>query len=154
MLASLRARLDERPPSAELRIAAEEQRKITRLRLEKLVAHERASPPTSSTPSRGRPRRGVAVVARARDGDGRHRELGARHHRRRRPRAHADARRARRSCRAPTASRFDTGAYFAAHGIDGLLPGGEIVFTVRDRAQHYHVPLLLSPFGFSTYRGS
>lgn len=50
--------------------------------------------------------------------------------------------------------RFDTGAYFAAHGIDGFFPVVEIQFVVKDGAQHHHVPLLLSPFGFSTYRGS
>jgi len=50
--------------------------------------------------------------------------------------------------------RFDTGAYFAAHGIDGFFPVVEIQFVVRDGAQHHHVPLLLSPFGYSTYRGS
>ena len=50
--------------------------------------------------------------------------------------------------------RFQTGAYFAAHGTAGFFPVVEIQFTVADGAQHYHVPLLLSPFGFSTYRGS
>ncbi|HWO26963.1 MAG TPA: hydroxyisourate hydrolase [Kofleriaceae bacterium] len=50
--------------------------------------------------------------------------------------------------------RFATGAYFAALGTAGFFPVVEIQFTVADGAQHYHVPLLLSPFGFSTYRGS
>ena len=50
--------------------------------------------------------------------------------------------------------RFATGAYFAAQGLTGFFPVVEIHFTVVDGAQHYHVPLLLSPFGFSTYRGS
>lgn len=50
--------------------------------------------------------------------------------------------------------RFHTGAYFAAHGRVGFFPVVEIQFTVSDGAQHYHVPLLLSPFGYSTYRGS
>ena len=50
--------------------------------------------------------------------------------------------------------RFATGAYFAAHGTAGFFPVVEIQFTVADGAQHYHVPLLLSPYGFSTYRGS
>ncbi|MDQ4120280.1 MAG: hydroxyisourate hydrolase [Acidobacteriota bacterium] len=49
---------------------------------------------------------------------------------------------------------FDTGAYFTAQGIEGFYPEAAIVFVVRDAAQHYHVPLLLSPFGYSTYRGS
>lgn len=50
--------------------------------------------------------------------------------------------------------RFHTGAYFAAHGRDCFFPVVEIQFTISDGAQHYHVPLLLSPFGYSTYRGS
>lgn len=50
--------------------------------------------------------------------------------------------------------RFQTGAYFATQGTAGFFPVVEIQFTVADGAQHYHVPLLLSPFGFSTYRGS
>jgi 5-hydroxyisourate hydrolase len=50
--------------------------------------------------------------------------------------------------------RFNTGAYFSAHNIQGFYPEVSIVFTIRDAAQHYHVPLLLSPFGYSTYRGS
>jgi 5-hydroxyisourate hydrolase len=50
--------------------------------------------------------------------------------------------------------RFQTGAYFARHGITGFFPVVEIQFSVDDGSQHYHVPLLLSPYGFSTYRGS
>ena len=50
--------------------------------------------------------------------------------------------------------RFQTGLYFTARGQAGFFPVVEIQFTVHDGAQHYHVPLLLSPFGFSTYRGS
>jgi 5-hydroxyisourate hydrolase len=49
---------------------------------------------------------------------------------------------------------FDTAQYFATLGIDGFYPAVTVVFDVRDLAQHYHVPLLLSPFGYSTYRGS
>src|SRR5262245_49303253 len=49
---------------------------------------------------------------------------------------------------------FDTGAYFVALGTAGFYPEAAIVFHVRDAGQHYHVPLLLSPFGYSTYRGS
>lgn len=49
---------------------------------------------------------------------------------------------------------FDTGAYFAAHKTDGFYPLAQIVFVVRDGGAHHHVPLLLSPFGYSTYRGS
>ena len=50
--------------------------------------------------------------------------------------------------------RFHTGAYFATHQQLGFFPVVEIQFTVADGAQHYHVPLLLSPYGYSTYRGS
>lgn len=49
---------------------------------------------------------------------------------------------------------FETGAYYKSHDIDGFYPEVCVAFEVRDRAQHYHVPLLLSPFGYSTYRGS
>ena len=49
---------------------------------------------------------------------------------------------------------FATGAYFRDLGFEGFYPEASIVFDVRDANQHYHVPLLLSPFGYSTYRGS
>lgn len=49
---------------------------------------------------------------------------------------------------------FDTGAYFRAQGTEAFYPHVSIDFHVRDGAQHHHVPLLLSPFGYSTYRGS
>ena len=51
------------------------------------------------------------------------------------------------------ALRFAVGAYFAGRGVDAFYPRVEISFTVGDAA-HYHVPLLLSPFAYSTYRGS
>ncbi len=50
--------------------------------------------------------------------------------------------------------RFATAAYAAATGQPCFFPVVEIQFAVVDGAQHYHVPLLLSPFGYSTYRGS
>ncbi len=49
---------------------------------------------------------------------------------------------------------FDTQLYFAAQKLEGFYPYVRIIFTVRDPAQHYHVPLLLSPHGYTTYRGS
>ncbi len=49
---------------------------------------------------------------------------------------------------------FDVGPYFKDRQIDGFYPEVTIAFTVNDASQHYHVPLLLSPFGYSTYRGS
>ncbi|MEV0249280.1 hydroxyisourate hydrolase [Nocardia sp. NPDC050712] len=56
---------------------------------------------------------------------------------------------------APGAYRlvFDTGAYFAAHQVEAFFPEVAIAFVVGDE-RHYHVPLLLSPFAYSTYRGS
>ena len=49
---------------------------------------------------------------------------------------------------------FDTETYFAKQRIEGFYPQVVVAFTVRDASSHYHVPLLLSPFGYSTYRGS
>ncbi|MBA3781060.1 hydroxyisourate hydrolase [Nocardioides sp. InS609-2] len=50
--------------------------------------------------------------------------------------------------------RFETGAWFARTQTPTFYPGVELVFEVADPAEHYHVPLLLSPFAYSTYRGS
>ena len=51
--------------------------------------------------------------------------------------------------------RFDTAAYFASVGVERhFYPWAEIAFRVDDPGSHYHVPLLLNPFGYSTYRGS
>jgi 5-hydroxyisourate hydrolase len=50
--------------------------------------------------------------------------------------------------------RFDTAAYFAARGVRGFYPEVSVVFDVTDAGTHHHVPLLLSPFAYSTYRGS
>lgn len=49
---------------------------------------------------------------------------------------------------------FATGAYYEATGYYSFYPSVAIDFRVDDDQQHYHVPLLLSPFGYSTYRGS
>jgi len=49
---------------------------------------------------------------------------------------------------------FDTGTYFRDQGIPHpFFPEAKITFQVLDSAEHYHVPLLLSPYGYSTYRG-
>ena len=50
--------------------------------------------------------------------------------------------------------RFDVGAYFAAGGRETFYPEATVVFRVGGGDEHYHVPLLLSPFGYATYRGS
>ncbi|HEV7194698.1 MAG TPA: hydroxyisourate hydrolase, partial [Pedococcus sp.] len=50
--------------------------------------------------------------------------------------------------------RFASGGYFAAQGVTGFYPEVVVVFTIADAAEHYHVPVLLNPFGYSTYRGT
>jgi 5-hydroxyisourate hydrolase len=102
--------------------------------------------------SRGRPAAGVPITLAIRDGAD-YRELGS-------GATDADGRlRTLLPADAPLAAgdyriRFDTGAYFRASGVEGFYPEVTIVFTVRESAGHYHVPLLISPYGFSTYRGS
>ena len=49
---------------------------------------------------------------------------------------------------------FDTGSYYLRTERTCFFPEVDIVFTVADAGEHYHVPLLISPFGYSTYRGS
>lgn len=48
---------------------------------------------------------------------------------------------------------FDTAAYFKTTGAASFYPFVDVTFAVSDK-RHHHVPLLLSPFGYSTYRGS
>ncbi len=49
---------------------------------------------------------------------------------------------------------FDTGHYHQCIGIKGFYPFVEVTFEIVNIDQHHHVPLLISPFGYSTYRGS
>jgi 5-hydroxyisourate hydrolase len=49
---------------------------------------------------------------------------------------------------------FDTEPYFLELNIECFFPKVTIVFNIDDAAQHYHIPLLISPYGYSTYRGS
>ena len=49
--------------------------------------------------------------------------------------------------------RFDTASYHTSVGVDAFFPSVDVMFVIRGGG-HYHVPLLLSPFGYSTYRGS
>jgi 5-hydroxyisourate hydrolase len=49
--------------------------------------------------------------------------------------------------------KFETATYFAATGTKSFYPLVEIIFEITT-TEHYHVPLLLNPFGYSTYRGS
>lgn len=49
---------------------------------------------------------------------------------------------------------FAVGEYYAGRGEKTFYPEARITFEVGEPAEHYHVPLLLNPFGYSTYRGS
>jgi 5-hydroxyisourate hydrolase len=49
---------------------------------------------------------------------------------------------------------FETAPYFDARGIASFYPRVVVEFVIRDAGAHHHVPLLVSPFGYSTYRGS
>lgn len=50
--------------------------------------------------------------------------------------------------------RFETAAYYERIGVQGLYPYVEIAFQVRAGQPHYHIPLLLTPNSYTTYRGS
>lgn len=50
--------------------------------------------------------------------------------------------------------RFGTAPYFAQQGVQTFYPEVSVVFVITDQSEHHHVPLLVSPYGYSTYRGS
>jgi 5-hydroxyisourate hydrolase len=50
--------------------------------------------------------------------------------------------------------RFDVDGYMARAGRPAFFPAVIVVFVVGSGDEHYHIPLLLSPFGYTTYRGS
>jgi 5-hydroxyisourate hydrolase len=49
---------------------------------------------------------------------------------------------------------FATGPWFAERGVDAFYPEVVLTFAVLEPGEHHHVPLLLAPFAYSTYRGS
>jgi 5-hydroxyisourate hydrolase len=49
---------------------------------------------------------------------------------------------------------FETLTYFSSISVTGFYPSVTIIFEITDPEQHHHIPLLLNPFGYSTYRGS
>ena len=49
---------------------------------------------------------------------------------------------------------FDVGAYFAKDNVASFYPTVSITFRIVGTGEHYHVPLLLNPYGYSTYRGT
>ena len=100
----------------------------------------------------GRPAAGVAVTLEAATADGwRRKGASVTNHDGRAP----DLLRAGEAL-APGTHRltFDTGAWFAERGVSAFYPYVTVTFEVAGGDGHYHVPLLLSPFGYSTYRGS
>ncbi len=103
--------------------------------------------------ARGRPASGLSVTLEAQSGDGRWAVVG-------KGATDADGR-VKQLLPANTSLHpglyrltFDTQSYFVAQERETFYPQVTVVFEVRDPSQHYHVPLLLSPFGYSTYRGS
>lgn len=143
-------------PQKELRVAAEEQRQITRLRLVKLLKagsgdHTMITTHVLDT-SRGGPAAGVTVILEWRQasewspiGRGMTDENG-------RVTTLTDDRQLTPGIYRLT---FDTGTYHRDQGISHpFFPEAKITFYVRDTDEDYHVPLLLSPFGYSTYRGT
>ncbi|KAJ1718355.1 hypothetical protein LPJ61_006675 [Coemansia biformis] len=52
------------------------------------------------------------------------------------------------------AVRFDTKTYYALHGEKSFYPHVDVTFEIDQPAPHYHIPLNLAPFSYTTYRGS
>jgi 5-hydroxyisourate hydrolase len=49
---------------------------------------------------------------------------------------------------------FETGTYFRTHGVEPFHPRVTVIVEIANPGENYHVPLLISPFGYTTYRGS
>lgn len=155
MLALLHNRLSN-DPDTELRIAMGEQAKITAIRLNKLIEEKSVMSKSHITThvldtSLGKPGQGITIRLMMPDGknwkilaqgitdsDGRIGDLLP-------P--------GKLLSPGPYKMVFETGAYFASTDQRSFYPLVEIQFSVWDES-HYHVPLLLNPFGYSTYRGS
>ena len=151
LLEMLERRL-ENDPLIELRVAADQQRKITRVRLEKLLDSTGAITTHVLDTARGCPGAGIDVVLEIRHGDGwGHVGRGT---------TDANGRLTTLTLEQQMVAgeyrlTFDTAAYQRALGVaEPFFPEVRITFAVTDARGHYHVPLLLSPFGYSTYRGT
>ncbi|KAA0874411.1 2-oxo-4-hydroxy-4-carboxy-5-ureidoimidazoline decarboxylase [Nitrincola tapanii] len=155
MLTLLRARLLHSSED-ELRLAAAEQSKITRLRLLQALASARSAPGQITThvldTARGVPAQGILLhllqhreqawhplALGITNTDGRVMDLLL-------PEQRLPAGRYR--------MRFELSPYWQAQQQRTFYPQVEIEFCVEESGAHYHIPLLLSPFGYSTYRGS
>ncbi|NUR57697.1 MAG: 2-oxo-4-hydroxy-4-carboxy-5-ureidoimidazoline decarboxylase [Catenulispora sp.] len=140
--------------AADLPVVAGELRQIALLRLERLLAESQATRSHVTThvldAARGVPASGLDVTL-EQPADGAWTVVG-------RGRTDADGRVTMLGPAALPAGRyrvtFGTGAYFAAQGTSTFYPEVVVVIELADPAAHYHVPLLLSPFAYSTYRGS
>ncbi|PPF28801.1 hydroxyisourate hydrolase [Rathayibacter tritici] len=99
---------------------------------------------------RGRPARDVPVALEARSGSGWHRLAQARTDDDGRVGAFGPQRLPAGVYRVV----FDTGSWFAASGTESFYPEVVVAFRLDDEDAHLHIPLLLSPFAYSTYRGS
>ncbi len=103
--------------------------------------------------ARGRPARGVSVQLEHQAGDGSWQLVGQ-------DVTDDDGRAAGLLPASTTPTRgsyrltFDTGAWREQEGSVGFHPLVQVIFTVDQPAEHYHVPVLLSPYGYTTYRGS
>jgi hydroxyisourate hydrolase len=140
----------------ELRIAVDEQRQITRLRIGKLLESDASGHHMITThvldTARGGPAVGVTVILELRQasqwspiGRGTTDENGR----------VATLTGDRELVPGTYRLTFDTGTYHREQGITvPFFPEAKITFNVRDTDAPYHVPLLLSPFGYSTYRGA
>lgn len=148
LLAILTDRLDNNPET-ERRVVRTELGKINRLRLQRLLSEEGAMAQISThvlDAVTGRPAVGVPVALTGADGallaeastdsDGRISDL------------HAG------ELSGIYRLRFDTAAYFTAQNVTGFYPEIVVAFDITDSASKYHVPVLLSPYAYSTYRGS
>ncbi len=101
--------------------------------------------------SLGKPAAGVAVVLSMVEGQALH-ELG-------RAETDADGRVRQFPTAAPLAAgvyqlSFETAAYFRTAGREAFFERVQLEFRVLDATQHHHVPLLLTPYGYTTYRGT
>lgn len=102
--------------------------------------------------ARGRPAAGIAVQLAFDDGAGNWRTLHA---------MHTDAE--GRCAHSPENSelspgvyrlRFEIAGYFAQQNLESLYPFVEVTFRIRGGESNFHIPLLLSPAGYTTYRGT
>lgn len=153
MLALLKNRLPN-STQEELAIAAAEQNKITRIRLEKLCTMT-VSPITTHIldTAQGRPAVGVPLSLHFNEQNGSWTEIGQ-------GTTNNDGRVANLLPAEHVLKpgiykiKFETSIYFHQCGLKGFYPYVEVAFEIEKTGEHYHVPLLLNPFGYSTYRGS